>query len=227
MQNTVKLLVVCFDDEIYAELQKRHHPSLHIRELFDFTKQDQNNLQAKDLKEEQRFGSSTYFRLTNMKIDVAYIFLRYYEFNYMIYTDTDIVMLHPMMTKSFSLLFSDLRNIEMIFTTSGTMKVYPCTGFYAAKRGNFSIDFLGSVLATPDKKNDGDQTFANQNYYKLPAELRAQFHILDIAYYADGNNIGFQKEFGWKAWLFHANWVVGAEAKKQLFQSEQYWFLDN
>ena len=224
MRDHVRILIVCFDDEIYVEMQKRKVPSLKLSELFDYQKQDQNNLDDGQLKKEQTFGDTTYFRLANMKVDVAYILLKYYDFKYMIYTDTDIVMLKPQMTEYFSMLF-EYRSMEMLFSTSGEGKVYPCTGFYVAKKGNYAIDFLGEILAAPEKKTDGDQTFADRNYQKMPAEMKLQFHILDTIFFFDGGNVGWQLKFEVKPWLFHSNYIIGFAKKKIRLQDNHFWFL--
>lgn len=221
------VLVVALDDELLATLQARHIPVVSIRQLFNPMHQDQNNLDEEALKAEHQYGSETYNRLVNMKIDVAYILLKYYDFEYLIYTDIDLVWLQPRLIDYFDVLFNaDDKQFDAFFASIGKGSFQLCTGFYLMRKSNFSIDFLGSILASADKKGSDDQVIANTQYNHLSSYDRLKIHILEPVLFVDGSTIDWRALYGVKPWLFHANYVAGFDDKKNYLKRAGYWYLD-
>lgn len=218
------IVIVCFDEELKAQMEMRGIPSLRVSDFFNYTFQDQNNLDDNKLKSEHRYGSAAYNRLVNMKIDIAYIILRYYDIKNLVYTDIDMVFLFPKLYDYFSFFLKE-RQFDILFTSSGASSFYPCTGFYVAKKSNFTIDFLGSIMNSSRKFYEHDQQMALIVYNELPAELKLKVHVLDPLLFMDGGLTLFAPPFGVKPWLFHANYVTGKENKKLIMQDNKFWFL--
>ena len=188
--------------------------------------QNQNNLDENALKEEHRYGTETYNRLVNMKIDVAYILLKYYDFNYLIYTDVDLVWLQPRLIDYFDVLFNANDKIDVLFTSFGQGLFDICTGFYLMRKSDFSIGFLGSILASDNKLGDHDQVIANTRYKSLVPHDRLKIHILEPVLFLDGSTLDWRDFFGVEPWLFHASYVIGSDDKKDLLLKAGYWYLD-
>ena len=103
-----------------------------------------------------------------MKIDVAYIPLKYYDFEYLIYTDVDLVWLQPRLVDYFAIMLdADDKQVDVLFASIGKGSFEICTGFYVMRRNNFSIGFLGSILSCADKLGAHDQEIANERYKSL------------------------------------------------------------
>lgn len=224
-----KLLVVSLDDEVYACLRDRHIPTLHISELFDADTQDQNNLDKDSLRMEQQWGSATYNRLVNMKIDVAYILLKYYELEYLVYTDVDVVWLQPRMFEYFDILFQvqeQIQTFDILFSSSGKGPFYPCTGFYVIRKSDFSIRFLESISTFPNKQTEHDQAIATLLYTQLNSEDKLRIHALPGHLFMDGDTLAWREYYNVQPWIFHANYVVGFKGKKEMLEKAGYWYVD-
>jgi hypothetical protein len=224
-----KLLVVCLDDALAAALKQHGIHTLEASKLIDVDK-DLHGLAKEALHAEQAYGSENYNQLVNMKIDVAYILLRYYEMEYLIYSDVDMVWLQPRLIDYFDMLLSpDGLNYDALFSPGGysgpSGSFYPCTGFYVMKKTAFSISFLGAILAYPDKSEIHDQLIALEVFQQLPLDMKAKIHGLDAVLFIDGSTKDWSSYYGVHPWIFHANYAVGVEGKKKLLKELGYWYL--
>ena len=222
------VVVVCLDDDLYKELHHRQIPIIHVNSLFDPSQQDQNVLDADDLKQEQVFGNAKYTRMVNMKIEVAYVLPRYYNIEAMIYTDVDIVWIQPKLLDYFDYLINaDQRNYDMLFTTgSGAGFFFPNTGFYVTKKTDFAISYLGKILSSPSKLELHDQDIASIIYHHdLSADERLKLHCLDTVLFVDGATLENPKKYGVKPFLLHANYKMGLSGKKSLLSEAGYWYI--
>ena len=229
LQLEKKLLVVCLDDELALTLRQLGIHSLEASKLIDVD-QDLHGLAKEALHAEQAYGSENYNQLVNMKIDVAYILLRYYEMEYLIYSDVDMVWLQPKLIDYFDMLLSpDGLNYDVLFSPGGYSgpagSFYPCTGFYVMKKTAFSISFLGAILAYPDKTEMHDQMIALEVFQNLEPEMRIKIHGLDAVLFIDGSTKHWSSDYGVRPWIFHANYAVGVEGKTNLLKEFGYWYL--
>lgn len=232
MEGGIHILIVCLDSEIFTALKKLNIPALHVNELFDYTKQEQMILSDANVAQEGVYGKQNYWRLCFLKIDVAYIILKYYDLGAIVYTDTDAVFLYPTMTDYFDQflhspkLLPDGSKIspDMLFSYSGMFdEELICTGFYVAKKSNFSLNMLGYIMSSSMKVTEGDQDGAIR-YYRtiLPHELKRRIHLLDNVFFTDTRNQQLQARFKIKPWYFHANWLVGLDKKCQAMRDLNY-----
>lgn len=220
------LLIICLDDEIKDNLSRRGVPALKFSDLMGIEHGEYYSLDKDHLRSQQTYGTETYNRLVNMKIDVAFILLRYYDLKHLIYSDVDVVWLQPRLFDYFDFFFNPTGlNRDILFSASGNGTFYPCTGFYSVKKSNFSINFLGAVLAHPAKNELHDQQIAQLIYDDLRPDMKLMVHNLDPVLFVDGNTQTWSSYFDVHPWIFHANFVVGFEAKKSLLQQFGFWYL--
>lgn len=141
-----------------------------------------------------------------MKIDVAYIPLKYYDFEYLIYTD---VWLQPRLVDYFAIMLdADDKQVDVLFASIGKGSFEICTEFYVMRRNNFSIGFLGSILSFADKLGAHDQEIANERYKSLIPQDRIKIHTLDFVLFLDGSTITWREFYNVRPSLFHANWPI-------------------
>ena len=229
LNTETKLLIISLDDELHANLVRLEIPTLHVSELFNMESQDQNNLDENSIRMEQQYGTSTYNRLVNMKIDIAYILLRYYNLDYLVYTDVDVVWLQPNLFDYFDILFQRKENVQdfdILFSSSGRETFYPCTGFYVARKSDFSVQYLDSILSSPEKQVAHDQIIATQVFEQLTADQKLRIYPLPGHLFMDGSTLEWRKSYNIQPWIFHANYVVGFEGKRQMLTDAGYWYIN-
>lgn len=220
------LLVVCLDDELVDALKSHGIATLKFSELLGATVDSSFLQDTGELKSQQIYGTETYNELVNMKIDVAYILLRYYTLERLIYTDVDVAWLQPKLVEYFDFLFRPSEEKkDVLFTTSGSGNFYPCTGFYVMKKSKFSVSFLGSILGHSEKSVKHDQQIALEIYDALEPYLQQKIYALEPVLFIDGNSRAWGEFYGVRPWIFHANFVVGFEAKKTLLSQLDCWYL--
>ena len=223
------LLVVCLDDELVVALKQHGIHTLKSSQLIDVN-EDLHGLEKKALHSEQAYGSENYNQLVNMKIDVAYIFLRYYSMDYLIYSDVDMVWLQPRLLDYFDMLLSpNGLNYDILISPGGysgpSGSFYPCTGFYVMKKNSFPVSFLGAILAYPDKREMHDQLIALKVFQNLPPDMKVRIHGLDAVLFIDGSTKDWSSYYGVLPWIFHANYAVGIEGKTNMLKEFGYWYL--
>ncbi len=216
-------------NRVRAALKEHNIRTLTASQLINVNK-DMHGLDKEALRSEHVYGSENYNQLVNMKIDVAYILLRYYKMDYLIYSDVDMVWLQPRLIDYFDMLLSPAGlNFDILFSPGGLSgpagSFYPCTGFYVMKKTSFSISFLGAVLAYPDKKQMHDQLIALQVFQDLPPDMKVKVHGLDAILFIDDSTKEWSSHYDVLPWIFHANYVAGVEGKKALLRKFDHWYL--
>ena len=231
---TEKCLIIAFDDYAYDELVKSRIPTLKASSLIE-------TVPVNDIEQEKYFSEEKdgeYNRLVHMKIDIAHALLKYYDMFALVYSDVDVVLLQKNIIRYFQSLYIDgnefasvdvlRRDYDILITSSGRTGFFPCTGFYVAKKSDFSVSYLYNITRYPGRRDTGDQDTFNQIYKdNLTDAERRHVHPLNGVLFLDGNTRFRRDQFSVRPWLFHANWVVGLDMKIDLLMREGYWFIPN
>jgi hypothetical protein len=171
------------------------------------------------------FGGNTYNALTNIKIDIVFELVFTYK-QKVIFTDDDIVWIHPKIIDYMNYLLIKNKN-EIVFSSDNwDNPSQVCTGFYAILPTNFTIKLLKTVINESKYTNLNDQWI----FWKILRSAPEIGQNLPLLWFQNGQVFinGQVTEYqNVTPWIFHANWVKGKNNKIALLKLAGYWYLND
>lgn len=136
-------------------------------------------------------------------------------------TDVDLVWLSPSILEYIDFVAPDKDFIHPV--DSNTIN----TGFYVARSTNGSKKIFEAIIERQKTDHDNDQFVTNRVFHEMPDLLNNSFQ-LDQLLFANGD-VYYKKKLNKKlnisAMIFHANYLVGFEQKKNALIDEGFWYL--
>jgi len=217
-----KVIYYCLDDEIYNYLTSKYKKDNLLIERF--------HNDTEYLSQFEHYGSSNFVKLMDTKMELIKYALQKYDFIHVV--DADIVFLQEL-TESYYEKYSEY---DIVYQRDAPPPNEPyhewtCTGNWLLRNTKNTTDFLDKIVEYKSKfPNFGEQEaqrevfrslgvkdIRNYPYAKLteiPAEEFA------CGYYVRENAVDFKNIL-----VFHANHVVGYEAKKGLLMKLGKWYI--
>lgn len=224
-----KVHFYCLDNEIYQNLKSLDLPN--IRPIFEsYTSNDiSKNFEA--------YGTIKYNAITHTKMNILRDALTKYDFIHFI--DCDVVCMHEPSLEH----YSKYKDYDIVFQHDAGMyspdklhaptlnHIWCCTGNTSFRNTSGTRFILDKITEYQNKyTNKNDQECLYQYFKDIAIDDLAQFSptkmfTYDIAEYTNGywlkNDIGSLE----KTYFFHANHVIGKDAKVQLLKKAGEWVV--
>lgn len=188
-----------------------------------------------DLTEEGHYGSAKFAAFTKRKFEAIRDLLK--QDQHVLYSDTDIVFLKPVIQK---IVQNEMKDPSKIFFVQGDqadLKVKPnvCTGFMYIKPHEISIEYFDKMVAdlsNPEITKHGldDQHAFNKFYDEPNSRIKPNLAYLDFCTFPNGARF-FGSHLGKAACnrscaaMVHNNWIMGPDAKWERFQKNNLVFI--
>jgi hypothetical protein len=223
-----KFLVISLDSQIYDDLRAKNIPTLLLRDLVPSQPSDQ-------LAGGAVFGTAQFNSITKNKFWIVHMLLEKYHAN-VIFSDADVAFVNSKMFDYIDHVMYQVRsesphNHDMAFASDSSdhyHSSYYGTGFFVALASNFSITLCKRVAeANLAQDNLAKKIFDADVLNNLAGPLRTnRIHVLPFMFFANGyvgdNKLGLL--MGAQPWLYHANYLVGQDAKKNYLRRHNAWF---
>lgn len=217
-----KVIYYCLDDEIYNYLAPKYKKDNLTIEKFH------NN--TEHLHQFEDYGSSNFVKLTHTKLELIKSALQKYNFIHVV--DADVVFVQEL-TESY---YDKYLEYDIVYQRDAPPPNEPyhewvCTGNWVLRNTKNTLNFLDKIIEfKPRFINFNDQeiqreVFRSENVKDIrnyPHAKLTEFPAEEFTcgYYVRENATDFKNIL-----VFHANHVVGYEAKKQLLIKLGKWYL--
>jgi hypothetical protein len=214
-----KFVVFCFDLELYEFLsEKGYKNNLAIvpSEWLDF----------KVSKSFLNWGSKDYNQITQAKPQIWYQLLKL-KLN-IFFSDPDVVWLNEHIIDHLKFIY-EYSTADLLFSLDNNRKsITYNTGLFMAKSTTYSIDLFLNLI-NEQRKNP---SYSNQKVFKIITKKMYssdnKIIALDPILFASGKvflKLKLNKKFNLNPYTFHANYLIGMEAKINALKANNFWFI--
>jgi hypothetical protein len=224
-----KVHFFCLDTAIYEKLTALFLPNLDITfELYNATSVSATF---------ESYGTKSYNTITHTKVNILYLSLQRYNFIHFI--DCDVVcvneptLAHYEKYEKYDIVFQydcgmysadklHSKNIYHIWTCTGN------TSLRSSEATYFLLDKISEYQIKHQNLNDQEcleKYFKDEGISDISEYTRVKLNVYDLKHYTNGywldNNIGSLED----TYFFHANHVIGKEAKMKLLKKAKLYYL--
>lgn len=228
-ENQNKFLIVALDDLVYDELFRKKVPCVMLSDLVP-------SRPTEKLAGGGVFGTSQFNAITKNKFWIVHTFLEKFR-THVFFSDSDVAFLSSKMFDYLDHVMyqvgeASFHNHDMAFASDSSNHYhssYYGTGFFFALATNFSIQLCKKVgEANLASDNLAKKIFDADVFNNMAGPMRTnRIHVLPFMLFPNGyvgdNKGGLLLDV--KPWLYHANYLVGNEAKKSYLVRHNAWFL--
>jgi hypothetical protein len=214
-----KFVVFCFDQELYEFLSEKGYKN-------NLAIVPSNWLDFKVSKSFLNWGSKDYNQITQAKPQIWYQLLKL-KLN-IFFSDPDVVWLNEHIIDHLKFIY-EYSTADLLFSLDNNRKsVTYNTGLFTAKCTPYSIDLFLNLI-NEQRKNP---SYSNQKVFKIITKKMKssdnKIIALDPILFASGKvflKLKLNKKYNLNPYTFHANYLIGMQAKINALKANNYWFI--